>query len=468
MRLLLAIIICKLLYFAGSKIGKGSSLPGQAALALCPDALKRVKLPETVIAVTGSNGKTSTTELIAHALKANGLRAAWNHEGANQTEGVATMILRSATLGGKLKRDVLLFESDERYAHKTFEAVQPTVFVITNLFRDQLTRNGHHEFIQGCIQKAIETAAGKGRRDRGLTLVLNADDPYVSALAEAGKKTLGGLQKEYYFGISGTALNNAGPTRNELPGESFSGAAGMYDDGAFCPVCKSRMQYEYRIASHLGDFRCAACGHCRPQPDVEAAGIDFETGEVRLADRTTTRIAVPGLTGAYNQIAAITAAAAAGLSVKDSARTLDGFELTGGRTERFMVGGRGGTLLVSKHENSASYDQSLLWAVGQRKKCAIVVMVDSISRKYYTSETSWLWDVDFGILNDSNVLNVVLTGRYVNELAARFAMTDIDPGKITCIQDNAVLRSHIEQNTGGEIYALTCFSDKDKLLKSLK
>ena len=65
MRLFFAIIVCKLLRFIGKLAGKGSSLPGQYALKICPDALGRVKLPPCVIAVTGSNGKTSTVEMIA-------------------------------------------------------------------------------------------------------------------------------------------------------------------------------------------------------------------------------------------------------------------------------------------------------------------------------------------------------------------------------------------------------------------
>ena len=72
MRMFFTILICKLLRFFGGLIGKGSSLPGQIALKLCPDILDRITLPEYIIAVTGSNGKTSTVEMIAHILTENG------------------------------------------------------------------------------------------------------------------------------------------------------------------------------------------------------------------------------------------------------------------------------------------------------------------------------------------------------------------------------------------------------------
>ncbi len=141
MRKLLAIVVCKLGRFVGKLIGKGSSMPGKFALKICPDILKRVQLPPHIIAVTGSNGKTSTVEMIATVLRSQGKNVIYNAEGSNQVEGVTTLILTHATLGGKVNADVLLLESDERYAAHSFKYFHPTEFVITNLYRDQLPRH---------------------------------------------------------------------------------------------------------------------------------------------------------------------------------------------------------------------------------------------------------------------------------------------------------------------------------------
>ena len=147
MRKLFAIIVCKLGHFVGKLVGKGSSMPGKFALKICPDILRRVELPRHIIAVTGSNGKTSTVEMIAAVLRADGKTVVYNEEGSNQIEGVTTLVLTHATLGGAVRADVLLIESDERYAARTFQFFHPTEFVITNLYRDQLTRNGHPEWV---------------------------------------------------------------------------------------------------------------------------------------------------------------------------------------------------------------------------------------------------------------------------------------------------------------------------------
>ena len=478
MRFIASIMVCKLLYFIGSRIGRGSSLPGRAALFICPDALKRISLPGTVIAVTGSNGKTSTAEMLAHSLKANGMSVGWNHEGANQIEGIATLLLRLADLRGVVRRDALVLECDERYTRHIFEHVQPSILVITNLCRDQLTRNGHPEFIQDCLRAAADTLSEQAK------LVLNADDPYVAALAAQGVGRAGNCdQNLFFFGISQNAadavalshgvrepsqpLSPSADSGPEAPA-TLREAYGMYDDGAFCPVCKNRMEYDYRIAGHMGGYRCRACGHKRPAPQLEVTGLNYETGETILTGGIKTRLAFPGLTGAYNLTAAITAASAAGLKAEKTARALDGYALTGGRTLRFSAGARDGLLLVSKHENSMSYNQSLEWVVRQRRPCTVVIMVESISRKYYTSDTSWLWDVDFGILADDNVKNIVLTGKYCNELALRFLTTAVEQEKVSCLSDPETLREHVGSETKGEIFALTCFSDKEKLLRCFR
>ena len=278
MRKFLAIVVCKLGRFVGKLIGKGSSMPGKFALKICPDILRRVQLPPHIIAVTGSNGKTSTVEMIATVLRGQGKNVIYNAEGSNQVEGVTTLILTHATLGGKVNADVLLLESDERYAAHSFKYFHPTEFVITNLYRDQLTRNGHPESVFDAILPAIHPDT---------ELILNGDDPLSSCFAI-------GHEKVKWFGLNRCATDTETST-------------GVYHDGAYCPVCHAPMEYEYVHYNHIGAYRCTSCGHVRPDPDYAATELDLQNGKLILDGQFTVALAFRSIYNVYNILAAYAA-----------------------------------------------------------------------------------------------------------------------------------------------------------------
>ena len=437
MRLMLAIIVCKILRFVGKLVGKGSSLPGQYALKICPDVLGQVTLPKHIIAVTGSNGKTSTVEMIAAVLRADGREVVYNAEGSNQIEGVATLILTHCTLSGRMRGDVLLLESDERYARYSFRWFHPTHFVITNLYRDQLTRNGHPEWVYDAIRPAIHPDT---------TLVLNADDPLVSCFARDHAP-----EKVRWFGLEECALST---------GEHH----GVYDDGARCPVCKGRMEYTCYHYAHIGHYRCANCGHCRPAPDFAVTAVDFGNGTMVINDRVTIDLAFRSVYNVYNCLAAWSVCSLCGVGERVMADVISSYILKNGRMVRFTLGSHPGTLLTSKHENSVAYDTNLRYIRESGTPCTVVVIVDAISRKYFTGETSWLWDIDFDQLNAPHVQRVYLCGKYVNDLALRFAFTDIPQEKLALQENIRAAAEELKEAGDEELYVVTCFSDRDKFL----
>ena len=436
MRAFFAILICKLGRFAGKLVGKGSSLPGKFALKICPDILSRVQLPAHIIAVTGSNGKTSTVEMIAAALRAAGKTVVYNAEGSNQIEGVTTAVLTHATLGGKVRSDVLLIESDERYAARSFRYFHPTYFVITNLYRDQLTRNGHPEWVYDALLPAIHP-------DTELVL---ADDPLSSCFAR-------GHEKVRWFGLDRC------PTDQEAPG-------GVYHDGACCPVCGGPMTYDFVHYNHIGSYHCAACGHRRPEKtDFTATALDLTGGTLTLDGQYTVSLAFRSIYNVYNILAAYAACRLAGVDGETIVNTVSNYILKNGRMQTFTLGGHHGTLLTSKHENSIAYDTNLRYIRQEAKApCVVLVIVDAVSRKYFTSETSWLWDIDFDLLNCPQVKKVLLSGRYCNDLAERFSFTGLSPETWQVCPGIPEAASLLEGRGDEDLFVVTCFSDRDKLL----
>ena len=438
MRKFLAIIVCRLIKFIGGLVGKGTSLPGKFALKLCPDVLRRIELPKTVVAVTGSNGKTSTVEMIASVLQAAGKTVAYNAEGSNQIEGVTTMILSSCTLGGKMKQDVLLIESDERYAKLTFRWFHPTYYVITNLYRDQLTRNGHPEWVFDAIAESIHDDT---------TLVLNADDPMVSLFGRGRDKVL-------WFGLDHAATDT----------DTFSGA---YNDGLYCPVCGKPMVYDYYHFNHVGSYRCTACDFARHATDFTVTGIDLNESRITVNGENEIRLAFRSIYNIYNILAAYAVCTLVGVPEAETAKRMSNYILKNGRYVEFTLGSHRGTFLISKHENSISYDMSLKYALAGNKPCSFVIIVDAVSRKYFTSDTSWLWDIDFGQLAGDWVKNIYLCGKYCNDLAIRFSFTDIPAEKIKVFEDIDAACAELRSSGDEQLFAVTCFSDKEKFMSNV-
>lgn len=435
MRKFLAIVVCKLGRFVGKLIGKGSSMPGKFALKICPDILARVQLPPHIIAVTGSNGKTSTVEMIASILRADGKNVVYNEEGSNQIEGVTTLVLTHATLGGRVRADVLLIESDERYAAHSFKFFHPTEFVVTNLYRDQLTRNGHPEWVYDAILPAIHPET---------ELILNADDPLSSCFAN-------GHDKVRWFGLDKCAVSTVAPT-------------GVYHDGAYCPLCHAPMEYDYVHYNHIGAYRCTKCGHAKPATDYTATAADLENGTLTIDGTVTIQLAFRSIYNVYNILAAYAACRECGTAPERIAGVINNYILKNGRMQKFTLGAHHGTLLTSKHENSIAYDTNLRYVASTKADCTVLIIVDAVSRKYFTSETSWLWDIDFDQLNCGHVKRIVLSGRYCNDLAERFSFTSISPEVWSVQPDIAAAAASLREAGGEDLYVITCFSDRDKLL----
>lgn len=437
LRVFTAILVCKIVRGLAKLVGRGSSLPGKYALKICPDILSELKLPELSIAVTGSNGKTSSVEMIAHILKSNGLKVAYNKEGSNQIEGVVTFLVGDSTMSGKVKSDVILLESDERYSRHTFKHFHPKYFVINNLYRDQMTRNGHPEFIKSVIGQAIYD---------DMTLILNSDDPLVASFGKGRPGTV-------YFGA------------DKLPTDMDT-HEGIYNDGKYCPICKAPMEYDYYHYNHIGKFKCTSCGFERHNTDHSLTSIKNVDGKdfITIDGKYDIPVFFTGIYHCYNILAAYTASVIAGVAPEKVAEALGGYILKSGRISDFTLGNLNGRLLLSKHENSVSYDRSIDVVVNDKRKKSVMIIVDAISRKYYTSDSSWLWDINFEKLNDESIDKIILAGQYCDDLAIRFELAGAASDKVEIFEQVSDAADYCAKNLDSFLYVITCFSDKEKIL----
>ena len=428
------ILICKIAAFAGHLLKRGSSFPGQLALKLDKKIISKIKIPENTIMVTGSNGKTSTTELIANMLSAHGYNVAYNYEGSNQTEGVTTLLIKNCNLFGKIKKDALVIESDERYLRHTCKYLKPKYIVVTNIYRDQMTRNGHPEIIYDIIKDGISD---------DVNLILNSDDPLSSMLGMNHKNVV-------YIGMA----------KNKY---STKECIDRYNDGVYCPNCKNKLTYDYHHFSQIGKYKCKNCGHKRINPKYEITNIDIDKGNIIINDKFKIHMTLNSFYNAYNTLFAFAICNELNLDNKITVKTLNNYFIKNDRVQNFKIGNTSVTLLTSKHENILCYNEHLKYIKRENKPCTVLILVDAISRKYFTSEMSWIWDIDFELLNSDNIKSIIIAGKYAHDLDIRMDYANIDKSKIIKTLDLDEMIEEIKKSKN-KVYILTCFSDRMKIL----
>ena len=153
LRFLFTILLVRLTTWFMKLIGLNAThFPGQLAKKLCPDFLSQLEKPEKIIGITGTNGKTTISNLVADMASHYGLDFAHNAYGSNIEEGIITALLDAATFFGKQDKKLAFLEIDERLTRVLFSDVKPDYLIVSNLFRESYLRNAHAEFIYGILK----------------------------------------------------------------------------------------------------------------------------------------------------------------------------------------------------------------------------------------------------------------------------------------------------------------------------
>ncbi|MBE3549824.1 MAG: DUF1727 domain-containing protein [Brockia lithotrophica] len=375
----------------------GSSLPGYVFLKLCPRGLSHWADQVThVLFLTGTNGKTTTTALVASALRESGISVVTNDKGANMPSGLATAFVNAADPSGRLPRGAYaVFEVDEGSLPALVRELAPDVVVLLNLYPDQLDRYGSPRELSERLRK---TLAELDRSFEGrFTVVANADQPLTVYAAQ-------GARSPSYFGLE------AGEERDE--GEAPSEA---------CPYCGAPLVYTVRLPEalgpHLGRYRCPVCGFRRPDADVREGRIlppdSFTRGFLLEVSGRTFAVPLLGTYNAYTVLAAWSAASALGVSPDAFARALARFRLPRGRMEVLRASGVRATLNLAK--NAAGMRVTLSEFLRREGPKRFLLAVNNAPAD--GEDASWIADAGLSALVRSDVEAVVVTGTRREDLA---------------------------------------------------
>jgi len=415
---------------------RATFLPGKIAKRICPDCMDLIAKPETIIAVTGTNGKTTVSNLFNDVLNTAGHRVLNNKYGSNTDGGILSILLDGVTLFGRSRYKLAVFEIDERSARKIFPYLRPQYVVITNLFRDSIMRNAHPDYIAGLLTEYIPPDA---------KIITNADDLIASGVAPGNERA--------YFGI-------------ERMETDVIDCVNLVSDIRVCPKCSGELVYEYRRYHHIGKAKCRDCGFATPDYDYYAKNVDVPNRTMTAGDQTGEcefPLISDSIFNIYNILTVIAALREIGLPFEE---IRDGFRDVKITESRYAVDSEGALTIVrqmSKDKNALANSRAFDYIAGLPGDKELILMMSCLfDTKHWSENITWLYDCDFEFLNRDNITRIVAAGPRAKDYRLRLLMAGVPEERIRVSEDELAAPRELEL-TDGETLCICHGWDSDKL-----
>lgn len=396
-RRLIAIWSARLIKVACQMTGKqGVTLAGKAALSIYPPILKELakEVKKEIFVVCGTNGKTTTNNLLADLLASDGAKVVCNRTGSNMLNGVVSAFVLNAGLNGHLKADYACIEIDEASTVRVFPHFQPDYMILTNLFRDQLDRYGEIDLTMNLLSRAMKMAPD-------MKVLVNGDDCLSTFLAMENENPWSA------YGISSQVIKEEN-TRE-------------IREGQFCKRCGEKMEYHFYHYSQLGDYFCPGCGFKRPELAFDGTDVQLKDGISFYVNDFHIKANYRGFYNVYNILAVYGAAALAGAPLERFNEILGNYKPQFGRNELFFISGT--KVMLNLAKNPAGFNQNIAAVKTDPSPKDIIILINDNSQD--GTDVSWLWDVDFDCLKDVNANSITVCGLRCQDMRLRLKYVDI-------------------------------------------
>ncbi|MGM9642993.1 MAG: MurT ligase domain-containing protein [Eubacteriales bacterium] len=408
-RFIIAMLVGKLALLVLKLLRRTASYtPGYVALKIYPDFLGDLKMPQTVICVTGTNGKTTTSNLLADTLRECGYTVTNNSAGSNVQAGVATALLEDSTLGGKPTKQIAVLEVDERSSIKVYSYISPDYLICNNIMRDSLKRNAHTDFIVYIINKALSDKTH---------VLLNADDLICCSVAPKNAKRT-------YFGVAADEPSEWNP---DAPRDIY-----------YCPVCGTKLDAEYIRYNHIGRFSCPKCDYSSPKRDYTVTDINYEDNLFTIEHNGQAheyRLVNDNIVNVYNCCGAVALLSEFGLSYEQISSSLMKQKIVKSRFDSFKAGKLNITMQLAKGQNPIACARAYSYVTGcPAEKKSLLIMVDDKSDNTGNSESvCWIYDCDYSALTNDSVGEIIFSGPRCKDQKLRALLAGVDESKIKTI-----------------------------------
>jgi UDP-N-acetylmuramyl tripeptide synthase len=322
--------------------GSGTVVGGRVGMKIAPDLVSSLARGRTVILVSGTNGKTTTTSMVVAGW---GGEVTTNETGANMPAGHAAALVES-------DHEHVALEVDEGWLANTLTSTRPHVVVLLNLSRDQLDRANEVRHLAERWRKALET-----HNDDALIVVANANDPLVVYAVEVAARTV-------WCDVPTTWIA----------------------DALSCPKCTLAI-------SHVGNSWHCTCGFAKP------VNVTSVLGDELVIDGVTVplELSMPGEFNRSNATMALSALHSVGVDLEQAVRRVNAIHSVVGRFSVRRWHGHVLRLLLAKNPSGFAVMLATLPEDGSDVWVAINARVAD------GHDPSWLYDVPFEMLRGHRV-----------------------------------------------------------------
>ena len=395
-----AVRCAKITSFLSKKMnrGSGATLPGYVARRIDPNILKEIsgQVRDKILVTMGTNGKTTTNAILCRALEAEGKKVIINRTGANMMNGIISAFVLATDRKSRLDADFACIEVDELAAAGVLPQLSPDCGVLTNISRDQLDRFGEVDITFNKLMAAVASVPE-------MKLIITCDDILSCSLAqESGNPYVTcGISEQIFDDIS----------RSEIR------------ESIFCRKCGSKLEYDFFHYGQLGIYHCPSCGWERPEPDFSAENITMREDGLYSFDLDGEHIDSTARTpyNIYNTLSAYTALKTAGAGYKKFKEMIESFDYGNNRESVFHIDGAKVQLHLAK--NPIGFQQKVSLVLKDPAPKDIIIQINDTLQD--GTDISWLWDVYFQYLADSNASSITTAGTRKYDMGLRLKYEDI-------------------------------------------
>lgn len=443
-RFYIAMFAGKLALIGLKLLGRNATyLPGKIALTIDKDFMGKLTPPKTVIAVTGTNGKTTVSNLINEMLTKNGITVTNNSLGSNVQAGVCNALLEDSTFTGKPKKQIAVLEVDERSSLRIYPYIKPDYLICNNIMRDSLARNAHTEFISFIINTALPHST---------KVIFNADDMACACLAPENKDRI-------YFGL------DVDKTHEEAP---------VYlQDVVYCPKCGGMLEAEYIRYNHIGRMHCTGCDFASPIPDYVITSIDRENETFTVCHHGKEEVyhlINDNIVNLYNFCGIVALLTELGLSSQQISQGFKTTKIVKTRFDKLQAGPLTITMQLSKGQNPTASARCFSYVSkcpGDKK--AIIFIGDNFED---SESPCWFFDANYEYLKDPSINQIIFSGPRCKDQLLRAQIAGVDVSKIRTVMDSKAGADILDTDLSKDIYVLygpymvkESLIVKDKLMK---